>query len=110
MRVLLTGGAGFIGSHTAIALAEHGHSPVVLDDLSNASPAAIERAGTLAGVEIPMVAGDVIVRSGCDVRISGMVAGDVYVEAGARARISGMVSGRIIDRGGSIQVSGMVGG
>ncbi|MGY3128161.1 UDP-glucose 4-epimerase [Agrococcus sp. UYP33] len=58
MRVLLTGGAGFIGSHTAIALAEHGHSPVVLDDLSNASPAAIERAGRLAGVEIPMVAGD----------------------------------------------------
>ncbi|RZL55017.1 MAG: hypothetical protein EOP65_10365 [Sphingomonas sp.] len=66
----------------------------------------MDRDGRVSG----MVAGDVIVRSGCDVRISGMVAGDVYVEAGARARIGGMVSSRIIDRGGSIRVSGMVGG
>lgn len=57
-----------------------------------------------------MVAGDVIVRSGCDVRISGMVAGDVIVERGACAWISGMVSGRVIDRGGRIRVSGMVRG
>jgi UDP-arabinose 4-epimerase len=34
MRVLVTGGAGYIGSHTAKALAQSGHQPVVLDDLS----------------------------------------------------------------------------
>jgi UDP-glucose-4-epimerase GalE len=35
MRVLVTGGAGYIGSHTAKALAAKGYSPVILDDLSN---------------------------------------------------------------------------
>src|SRR5271165_4081306 len=34
MRVLVTGGAGYIGSHTAKALAQAGHEPVVLDNLS----------------------------------------------------------------------------
>ena len=66
----------------------------------------MDRDGRLSG----MVAGDVIVRPGSTVQISGMVAGDVYVEAGAYARISGMVSGRIVNRGGAIRVSGMVGG
>ncbi|GAA3596402.1 UDP-glucose 4-epimerase GalE [Agrococcus terreus] len=58
MRVLLTGGAGYIGSHTAIALIAHGHEPVVLDDLSNASAEAVRRASELAGREIPLVVGD----------------------------------------------------
>jgi cytoskeletal protein CcmA (bactofilin family) len=66
----------------------------------------MDQDGRLSG----MVAGDVIVRAGCDVRISGMVAGDVYVEEGARAWISGMVSGRIIGQGGDVRFSGMVGG
>jgi cytoskeletal protein CcmA (bactofilin family) len=57
-----------------------------------------------------MIAGDVIVRAGCDVRISGMVSGDVVIEQGASAWISGMVSGRIIDHGGRVRVSGMVRG
>ncbi len=57
-----------------------------------------------------MIAGDVIVKSGCDVRISGMIAGDVIVEPDASVRITGMVSGRIIDHGGRIRVSGMVRG
>ena len=57
-----------------------------------------------------MIAGDVIIRSGCDVRISGMVAGDVIMEQGASAWISGMVSGRIIDPGGRVRVFGMVRG
>ena len=37
MRVLLTGGAGFVGSHLAEALLERGHSVTVLDDLSTGS-------------------------------------------------------------------------
>jgi UDP-glucose 4-epimerase len=35
MRILLTGGVGYISSHTAIALAKEGHSITILDDLSN---------------------------------------------------------------------------
>lgn len=58
MRVLLTGGAGFIGSHTAIALVTHGHDVVILDDLSNASEEAVTRAARLAGAEIPLIVGD----------------------------------------------------
>lgn len=58
MRVLLTGGAGFIGSHTAIVLIEHGHDVVILDDLSNASDEAVRRASRLAGTDIPLVVGD----------------------------------------------------
>jgi UDP-glucose-4-epimerase GalE len=51
MRILITGGAGYIGSLTARHLAEAGHAPVVLDDLRNGHRAAV---GTL-----PLVVGDV---------------------------------------------------
>ena len=41
--ILLTGGAGYIGSHTFVALIEAGFSPVILDDFSNSNPAVLER-------------------------------------------------------------------
>lgn len=50
-RVLVTGGAGYIGSHTAKALAQSGHEPVVFDDLSNGHPQAVQWG--------PLVRGDV---------------------------------------------------
>lgn len=50
-RVLVTGGAGYIGSHTAKALAEAGHQPVVFDDLSNGHREAVQWG--------PLVVGDV---------------------------------------------------
>jgi UDP-glucose 4-epimerase len=49
-KALLTGGAGFIGSHTCQALLEEGHQVVVLDDLSNGSPEALRRVAELAGL------------------------------------------------------------
>jgi UDP-glucose 4-epimerase len=52
-RVLLTGGAGYLGTHTAVALLEAGHSVVVLDDLSNSSEEAVHRAAAL----VPEAAG-----------------------------------------------------
>lgn len=41
MRILVTGGAGYIGSHTCVALAERGHVPVVVDAFLNSSPQAL---------------------------------------------------------------------
>ena len=59
------------------------------------------------GVMDGMVAGDVIVRRGCRVRISGMVRGDLHVEQGAEAQVSGMISGRIRQDGGRVLVTGL---
>ncbi len=58
MRVLLTGGAGFIGSHTCLCLLEAGHEVVVLDNLSNSSPEALRRVEELTGKKAPLVVGD----------------------------------------------------
>ena len=51
-RLLVTGGAGFIGSHTCVVLLEAGHSLLALDDFSNSSPEALERVAELAGVSL----------------------------------------------------------
>ena len=49
--MLLTGGAGFIGSHTGLALLDSGHQVVVLNDFSNGSAEALRRVAELAGLE-----------------------------------------------------------
>lgn len=50
MRVLVTGGAGYIGSHTVVSLIEAGHEPVVVDNLSNALRSVLARIAEVAGV------------------------------------------------------------
>ncbi|MGU3644480.1 UDP-glucose 4-epimerase GalE [Microbacterium sp. C23T] len=59
MRVLLSGGAGYIGAHTALALIEAGHHVIVVDDLSNSSAEAIVRVQQLSGVVVPLLVADV---------------------------------------------------
>lgn len=49
MRVLVTGGTGFIGSHTVVSLIEAGHEPVVVDNLSNSQVSVIRRIGEITG-------------------------------------------------------------
>ena len=49
MRVLVTGGAGYIGSHTVIELIEHGHEPIVVDNLCNSSAESLTRVQQLTG-------------------------------------------------------------
>ena len=49
-QILITGGAGFIGSHTCLVLLQEEHNLIVLDNLSNSSPVALERVATLAGL------------------------------------------------------------
>ncbi len=58
-RLLITGGSGFIGSHTCVVLLEAGHELVVLDDFSNSSPLALERVQELAGRSLQCIEGDV---------------------------------------------------
>ena len=52
MKILVTGGTGYIGSHTVLALLQAGHDVVVLDNLSNSSKTSLERVQELAGREI----------------------------------------------------------
>lgn len=59
MKVLLTGGAGYIGSHTAIELIAAGHDVVIVDNLSNSSAEAVRRTSTIAGKEIKLYEMDV---------------------------------------------------
>ncbi|WP_049763230.1 UDP-glucose 4-epimerase GalE [Hirschia baltica] len=57
--ILVTGGAGYIGSHTCLELIKSGRKPIVFDDFSNASPHVIERLEELSGTKIDVVEGDV---------------------------------------------------
>ena len=50
MNVLVTGGAGYIGSHTVLLLLEAGHQVMVIDNLSNASPVSLERVRNITGI------------------------------------------------------------
>lgn len=59
MAVLVTGGAGYIGSHTVLALLERGDEVVVLDNLCNASQESLRRVAALAGKSPVFVEGDV---------------------------------------------------
>lgn len=58
MKILVTGGAGFIGSHTVLELANAGHDVTVVDNFSNSSPEAIRRVELLAGRKVPFVEAD----------------------------------------------------
>ena len=59
MNVLLTGGAGYIGSHTAVECLAAGHDVVVFDNLSNSSPKSLERVARIAGRPVAFVQGDI---------------------------------------------------
>lgn len=52
MRVLLTGGAGYIGSHTAVELLNQGHQVISVDNYSNSSPEALRRVQIITGKEL----------------------------------------------------------
>lgn len=58
-KILVTGGAGYIGTHTCIALHEAGYDMVVYDNLSNSSREAINRVSTLIGQPIEFIEGDI---------------------------------------------------
>lgn len=57
--ILVTGGAGYIGSHTLVALCDAGYQPVVIDNFCNSSPEPLRRVEKLAGTAIPWIEADV---------------------------------------------------
>ena len=59
MNVLVTGGAGYIGSHTCLELLESGYGVVVVDNLCNSSPKSLDRVRELTGKKITFYEGDV---------------------------------------------------
>lgn len=60
MAVLVTGGAGYIGSHTCVQLLEAGYDIVVLDNLSNSKMEAVSRISAIAGKSIEFIKGDIL--------------------------------------------------
>lgn len=63
MAILVTGGAGYIGSHTVLTLLERGDDVVVLDNLSNASRDSVSRVEKLTGKTATFVEGDILDRA-----------------------------------------------
>ena len=59
MKILVSGGAGYIGSHTVVQLVAAGHEVVIVDNFSNANPAVLGRMESLTGTRLPTHAFDV---------------------------------------------------
>ena len=73
MKVLVTGGAGYIGSHTCVELLNAGFDVIVYDNFSNSSPEPLKRVEQITGKKVPFIEGDirdekalVIALNGCD--------------------------------------------
>lgn len=62
MAILVTGGAGYIGSHTVLSLLERGDDVVVIDNLANASRISLDRVAELTGKEPIVYIADVLDR------------------------------------------------
>lgn len=62
MAILVTGGAGYIGSHTCVELQNAGYDVVVLDNLSNASEKSLDRVEALTGKKVTFYKGDILDR------------------------------------------------
>ena len=70
MNILVTGGAGYIGSHTLIELMAAGHSVVVVDNLSNASEESLRRVESITGQRVPFYKVDIRNRHDLDMVFS----------------------------------------
>ncbi len=66
MKILVTGGLGYIGSHTCVELVQAGHQPVALDNLSNSHTGVLERVARITGQALPFIQADIRDRGALD--------------------------------------------
>ena len=66
MNILVTGGAGYIGSHTVIELIKAGHDVVIIDNLVNSSRISIKRVEEIVGKNLPIYEVDIRDRKGLE--------------------------------------------
>lgn len=59
MNILVTGGAGYIGSHTCVELVNAGYTPIVIDNLCNSNPESLRRVEKIIGKPVKLIVGDV---------------------------------------------------
>lgn len=85
MKILVTGGAGFIGSHTVVELQEAGYDVVVMDNLSNSSEKSLERVQKITGKQVPFYKADILDREALEQIFSEQEIGAVIHFAGLKA-------------------------
>lgn len=85
MKILVTGGAGYIGSHTYLKLREAGHEPIIFDDFSNSSHEVIGRLQTLFQKRPTVIEGDIRDRAALEAAIRTHKCEAVIHFAGAKA-------------------------
>lgn len=84
-KVLVTGGAGYIGSHTVVELVSAGHEVVIVDNLCNSSREAVRRVEDITGVDIPFYEADVRDRAALDAIFTEHAIDSVIHFAGLKA-------------------------
>ncbi|MDE2255271.1 MAG: UDP-glucose 4-epimerase GalE [Betaproteobacteria bacterium] len=83
--ILVTGGAGYIGSHTCVALIQAGYTPVVLDNLSNSSVESLARVARITGVQPEFIQADIRDGNALDTAFARNAVGAVIHFAGLKA-------------------------
>lgn len=76
MKILLTGGAGYIGSHTAVVMSKAGYEVVIFDNFCNSHKSVLTRLQQILGKELSCVEGDIR-----DVSLIAKVLGDYQIDA-----------------------------
>ena len=84
MRILVTGGAGYIGSHTCLELLRAGHEVVVVDNLSNSKAEALRRVQELVGRPLVFHRVDLLDHAALDAAFAGPKIDAVIHFAGSR--------------------------
>ena len=84
-KILLTGGAGFIASHTFIALVGAGYTPVIFDNLCNSNPKVLERLERITGTAPIFIKGDIRDAAALDATFTAHTIGAVLHFAGLKA-------------------------
>src|SRR6266403_3136753 len=85
MKVLVTGGAGYIGSHTVVELVRSGMTPIIVDNFSNSKASVLPRLETITGQKIQYFDVDVANKAALD-KVMGQVAPDAVIHfAGLKA-------------------------